>query len=79
MSNYWQALLHTSPALSQNGMLSMQEVHSRLLDIVALLVRQGVDVDPPDKEGHTPSEKASRLINREECFLDGAILLGTAA
>ena len=57
----------------------MQEVHSRLLDIVALLVRRGVDVDQPDREGHTPSEKATVITNREECFLDGAILLGIAA
>lgn len=79
MTKKWQALSDISPVQSQNGMLSMQEVHSRLLDIVALLVNRGVAVVQPDREGRTPSEKASIITNREECFLDGAILLGMAA
>ena len=56
----------------------MQEVHGRLLDIVALLLSKGVEPAVPDRQGHTPADKASSITCREECFLDGAILLGVS-
>ena len=67
--------------MQQNGtqqslLLSMQEVHGRLLDILALLLSRGVDPLVKDVDGNTPSDKASVITTREECFLDGAILLG---
>ena len=66
-----------SLSLQQRGALvSMQEVHSRLLDIVTLLLERGVEFSEPNNQGMTPSDKASSIVNREECFLDGAILLG---
>ena len=52
-------------------------MHSRLLDVVALLARQGVVLDQINSDGQTPAEKASTLTIREECFLDGALLIGT--
>ena len=52
------------------------EIHSRLLDILAVLLSRGVDPTVPDCEGNTASGKASSLSSREECFLDGAVLLG---
>ena len=52
------------------------EIHSRLLDILALLLGRGVNPSLPDYEGNTPSGKASNLSSREEPFLDGAVLLG---
>ena len=54
----------------------MPEVHGRLLDIVALLLSRGVDPTVEDSDGNTPADKASVITSREECFLDGAVLLG---
>ena len=75
-------ILHMLSAIPQHGgtqqsvLLSMPEVHGRLLDILALLLSRGVDPTVPDSEGNTPSGKASTITTREECFLDGAVLLG---
>ena len=56
---------------------SRLEIHSRLLDILAVLLSRGVNPLVPDCEGNTPSAKASSLNSREECFLDGAVMLGS--
>lgn len=70
--------IHTQQGGTQQSvLLSMQEVHGRLLDILALLLSRGVDPLVKDVDGNTPSDKASVITTREECFLDGAILLGT--
>ena len=66
---------HTQPGDAQVN--TELEIHSRLLDILALLLARGVDPAVPDLEGNTASAKASKITSREECFLDGAVLLGT--
>ena len=68
----------TQRGTQESVLLSMQEVHGRLLDIVALLLSKGVEPAVPDRQGHTPADKASSITSREECFLDGAILLGVS-
>lgn len=60
----------------QSVLVDMPEVHGRLLDILALLLSRGVDPTARDSEGNTPSDKASVIRTREECFLDGALLIG---
>ena len=71
-------ILHTQQnGTQQSVLLSMQEVHGRLLDILALLLSRGVNPLVKDVDGNTPSDKASVVTTREESFLDGAILLGT--
>jgi Leucine-rich repeat (LRR) protein len=59
----------------ENVLRTKLEIHSRLLDILAVLLSRGVDPTVPDCEGNTASGKASSLSSREECFLDGAVLL----
>ena len=54
----------------------MHEVHGRLLDILALLLNKGVNPAVKDSEGNTPSRRASNVSVRDDCFLDGAVLLG---
>ena len=54
----------------------MPEVHGRLLDILALLLARGVNPLVQDAEGNSPSRKASNVSVRDDCFLDGAVLIG---
>ena len=69
--------LHTQNGGAQHSVLgSMPEVHGRLLDILALLLARGVNPLVQDAEGNSPSRKASNVSVRDDCFLDGAVLIG---